>query len=137
MKHSKLYFNKTDQTALSGGETCVPVSLKVAFSMSKQTVSIDSAKSHQSESHKATWQKACHPTTYCLTPMYHIFSFTHLSSKHGYRVAGQVTSWLRSKVRLYGVQKKSLCATNASAIKSVALLDLLLIVLCGGCHKVM
>lgn len=115
----------------------MPVSLKVAFSLSKQTVSIDSAKLQQSESHKATWQKVYDPTTYCLTPMYHIFSFTHLSSEHEYRVAGQVTSWLRSKVRLYGVQKQSLCAMNASAIKSVALLDLLLIALRSGCHKVM
>lgn len=110
----------------------MPASLKVAFSLSKQRVSIEPAKSHQSES-----QKACDLTMYCQTPMYHIFSFTRLSSKHEYRVAGQVTSWLRSKVRLYGAQKQSLCATNTSAIKSAALLDLLLIALRSDCHKVM
>lgn len=132
LQHSKLYFNKTDSTAQSGGETRVPANLKVAFSLSKQRVSIEPAKSHQSKS-----QKACDLTMYCQTPMYHIFSFTHLSSKHGYREAGQVTSWLRSKVRLYGAQKQSLSTTNTSAIKSAALLDLLLIALRSDCHKVM
>lgn len=129
LQHSKLYFNKTDSTALSGGETRAPASLKVAFSLSKQRVSIEPAKSES--------QKACDLTMYCQTPMYHIFSFTHLSSKQEYREAGQVTSWLGSKVRLYGAQKQSLCATNTSAIKSAALLDLLLIALRSDCHKVM
>lgn len=79
---------------------------------------------------RVTWRRIV--WLICITSFH-----SHICHPSTNRVAGQVTSWLRSKVRLYGVQKPSLCATNAPAIKSIVLLDLLLIVLCSGCHKVM